>query len=446
MSEWKIPAQYQIEYKQSENIASISQKTIALFNLVFEYLNELKTNNAVAGLDASDTSAYQIRINTSDNGLYIRNKDNNDWIYLGDIEENFGITPSSINAIANGGKISKISGGLDADKPTENNNSNDLYIAFDDFTIYRWTGSVWQVLVSLKFENLHNYEKYCVNRDEIAANGKGKIPRLDERTGKGNFDITGSPERLLDYEIDVQELKDGDVFVYNAEKSKIVNLPKDEIKKTDLTVNGEAGKIVKVAADGKIHATLEGSASALDLIEVDTTGIEEGQVLTLQKGKFKPANKDKYTEDDITTTGEKNKIVRVAANGRIYGTLQGSASGLDGVEAALTGMTDGQTVRMVDGKLVPADFDIKYEGNATKVALVPVVLDNLEDGQGLIYHIADNTFKNEEVGGGGGGSTVGKSLIFKNGDTVLGDYNGRRVVVLDFKTIVAQVLAEMLNE
>ena len=265
-----------------ETYDSLFRKTKLNFDQVFRLLNILRAGGAQAGLDATDSVPYQVRINTNDDCIYIRDKNNEQYIFLGEMAENFGITPEKISAIKNGGNVGKIGGGLDAAKPMTGNSTNDLYLATDTFTIYRWTGSAWKVFLSLQFNKLLNYEAYCVNRNEVAYNGKDKIPRLDAVTGKGNFDITGSPERILGYEIDVQDFKDGDVLVLNTQKGKIVNLPKDEIKKTDLTVSGEAGKIVKVHTDGKIHATLEGSASKIDNIKVNAAGIKNSQVLQYQ--------------------------------------------------------------------------------------------------------------------------------------------------------------------
>ena len=228
MADWenKNPLNYAYNGETADTFLYKSKMT---FEQIFELLNILRSAGAQAGLDATDAAAYQWRINTADNSLYMRDGNNDSWIYLGKIETNFGITPEVIGAIASN-TIKNSNCGLDAAKPATGNKTNDFYYATDTFTLYRWTGSAWQVALSLQFDKLLNYEAYCVNRDEVAYSGKDKIPRLDAVTGKGNFDITGSPERILGYEIDVQNFKDGDVLVLNTQKNKIVNLPKDEIK------------------------------------------------------------------------------------------------------------------------------------------------------------------------------------------------------------------------
>ena len=414
-----------------ETYDSLFRKTKLNFDQVFELLNILRSAGAQAGLDATDAMPYQIRINTADNCLYIRDKNNEQYIYLGKIEKNFGITPEIIGAVENGGNVGKISGGLDAAKPTTGNKTNDLYLASDTYTIYSWTGSAWKVFLSLQFDKLLNYEKYCVNRDEVAYSGKDKILRLDAVTGKGNIDITGSPERLINLEIDVQELKDGDTFVYNAQKNKIVNLPKDEIKKTDLTVSGEAGKIVKVHSDGKIHATLEGSASRIDNIKVNAKGIKNSQVLAYSDGEFVPVNKDTFVESDTTTTGEIGKLVRVHEDGTIHGSFY-----LSDEQATTSGEAKKFVKVANDGQIYG-----KFNGTTTQIGTIKLQISNLRDGDVFVYHQATNVIKNEPKSAVG----QGKSLAITDGTRVLGEYNGANPVTIDIANVVANSQVSYIN-
>ena len=466
MPEWKNNQPINYTYG-GETVDSLTQKLIATFNQIFEYLNILRSAGAVAGLDATDAMAYQWRINTTDNSLYMRSGDNETWISLGKVAQNFGITPSVIGAIANGGNIGKISSGLDSSKPTSGNSANDFYYATDTFTLYRWTGSAWAIALSKKFKDILDYEQYCISRDEVAANGKDKIPRLDSVSGKGNFDITGSPERLLGYEIDVQNFKDGDVLVLNTQKNKIVNLPKDDVKSTDLTVSGEAGKVAKIATDGKLHATLQGSASQIDGITVDTTGIKAGQVLMYKDGKLKPADKDVFTEDDVTTTGEPNKLVKTDSDGKLHLTAIGDATLIAGIPVDRTDLEEEQVLIYRDGKWKPAKKDYYtprdvtsvgeknklvqvsrdgniygiFNGKTTQIGDVKVSINNLQDGQILTYHKSLGAFKNEAKSAVGAGA----SLILLDGQKVLGDYNGSSAVMVDIAKIIANSSTYYIN-
>ena len=126
-----------------ETADSFIYKTKATFEQIFLLLNMLRSAGAQAGLDATDAAPYQIRINTADNCLYMRDSNNEQWIYIGEITTNLGITPETIGAIKNGGNVGKISAGLEAAKPATGNATNDLYLATDSSTMYRWTGAAW---------------------------------------------------------------------------------------------------------------------------------------------------------------------------------------------------------------------------------------------------------------------------------------------------------------
>lgn len=217
-------------------------------NQIFACLNFLRRGGATAGLDDTDAAAYVTRINTTDGCIYIRDGENKEWIFLGRIAPYFGLEAVEIGAIINGGGLDKLTMGLEENLPTTDNKSNDLYFASDTSRVFIWTGAAWKKFLSLNFADMLNYEKYCVSKAEVSeTGGKGKIPRLDENTGKGNFDITGSPERIWDYFLDFQELKDGDAIVFNAEKKKWVNLPNTSIDRTAIA------EIVKNEFDEKYY-------------------------------------------------------------------------------------------------------------------------------------------------------------------------------------------------
>lgn len=202
---------------------------------IYSLLNRLRRLDAGAGQDITDTAAYSLRIDTTLNHLLIRDAKNEKWIDLGVIAENFGITADSIGAVAQKGATGGFYFGNSEIMPDPGDpeaivdlKTNDLFLSMNEKKVYRWTGIAWEVFLSLNFGDLLNYEKYTITKDMIATSGKGKVVKLDPETGKGNFDITGSPERIIDKQIDVEDLHDGDVLVYNAEKDKIVNLPNGE--------------------------------------------------------------------------------------------------------------------------------------------------------------------------------------------------------------------------
>ena len=166
MSEWAITDE--INYSPNgDTIALFSQKTRDEFILIYNLLNRLRKVDASNGTP-TDTVAYQLHIDTATNKLQMRNKDNTGWIELGTIGKNyFGLTPENISAVKNTGTIGAIYSGNDSAKP-KTSHTYDLYFAFDTKNLYYWTGTAWQLFLSLNFENMMNYADYCVAKNEVA--------------------------------------------------------------------------------------------------------------------------------------------------------------------------------------------------------------------------------------------------------------------------------------
>lgn len=231
MAIWAIPNDQVIDYSPNgDDVDSFSQKVKFCIEEIFKSLLYLKTNGATAGLEVdSGTREYEIRINTADNCLYMRNADNTEWILLGEIAQYFGLTADKIAAVANGGGMGKLTCGRLVDRPTTDVATNDMYFAYDDNRLYIWDGTDWRIFLSRHFADLFNYERYTITREDLTQIGgvshAGEILQLDEVTGKANVDITGSPARIANKVIDFQDLRDGHAIVYNAQKDKFVNLP-----------------------------------------------------------------------------------------------------------------------------------------------------------------------------------------------------------------------------
>ena len=462
MAEWEITQA--IDYNPNgDDVDSFSQKVKYTLEQIYICLQQLHSNGAAAGLDASDASPYEIRINTADNGIYIRNGDNTAWLALGEVNNNFGLTPETIEAVRNGGGMKRLLMGTETQLPTVGNSTFDLYFAQETSRVYIWTGSTWRLFLSLNFADMLNYEKYCVPRDEIAYSGADKILRLDKTTGKANVDITGSPEKLCDYLIDVQELGDGHVLVFNAQKQKFVNLPNYEIRWTNTAYQAgaeNAGKLIRVSDDGKIHADITGSANKIDGVNIEAQDVNDGEVLqySVIRNSFVPAKKDHFTDADVTTVGDANKLVKVSSDGKIHADIVGSATKIANVPVNLAGIQEGYVLVYSKGVFVPVkkdEFDdssatttgeankfvkvgedgkihANITGSAEGLADIPLELNNLDDGQILVYHVATNSFRNEAKGSVG----AGKSLILLDGDKVLGDFNGSSTVKIDLHEIL----------
>lgn len=354
MAVWAIPSDQIIDYSANgDDVDSFSQKVKFCLENAYECLQHLHANGAMAGLGA-DATPYEIRVNTADNHIYIRNGKNDGWFVLGEVANYFGLTPEIISAVRDGGGMGRLLLGAEMNLPSNGNTQFDLYFARDTGKIFIWTGATWQ-----------------------------------------NF-ITDSTNKIAGIDVDTTGLSNGNVLQYNVVKNAFVPVKKDVFTEADVTTTGEANKLVRVAADGVIHADIKGSATEISNIPVDLTGIKTGDVLSYVGGEFVPVKKDKFDDDSTTTTGEKNKIVKVGEDGLIHANIKGSA---------------------------------------TEICSVPVDVTNLSDGEILRYHSATKTFRNESLSAVVG---AGKSLILSDGGNVLGDYNGSKTVNIDLQTILNQ--------
>lgn len=402
MADWRVTSP--IDYSPNgDDVDRFAQKSIATFEEIFEHLNDLRRHGAKAGLDEANTSPYEIRIDTTTDTIYMRDATNKKWYRLGSVAEFFGLTAKDIGAVENGGGMERLLLGNDANKPADAK-THDFYFAVDTRKLYVYEGSDWHILLSREFADMLNYEDYVVPKSEVATKGAGKILRLDPETGKGDIDITGSADHMLGKEINVTALHDKDVLMWNEAKQAFTAEPKDVFTEDSATHTGEAGKLAYVNSDGKIHADLAGSADKIAGKPIVTDSLKGGDVLAYDEEDetFVNVPKDYVGADDVTTEGEAGKVVRVAQDGTIHADLTGDAS---------------------------------------HVGKVKVDATNWQDGDVLAYHVATNTLQNEARTGVG----EAKSLILRNNEKVLADYNGTKTVMVNLSTELRQTADTVTN-
>ena len=402
MADWKVtnPTDYS---PNGDDVDRFAQKSIATFEEIFEHLNDLRRHGAKAGLDESNTSPYEIRIDTTTDTIYMRDAANKKWYRLGSVAEFFGLTAKDIGAVENGGGMERLFLGNDADKPTDAK-THDFYFAVDTRKLYVYEGSDWHILLSREFSDMLNYEDYIVQKSEVSVKGAGKILRLDPETGKGDIDITGSADHMLGKEINVTALHDKDVLMWNEEKQAFTAEPKDVFTEDSATHTGEAGKLAYVNSDGKIHADLAGNADKIAGKPIVTDSLAAGDVLAYnaEDETFVNVPKDFVGADDVTEDGAAGKVVRVAQDGTIHADLTGDASHIGKVKVDAT---------------------------------------NWQDGDILAYHVATGTLQNEPRTGIG----AAKALILRNNEKVLADYNGTKTVTVNLSTELRQTADTVTN-
>jgi hypothetical protein len=214
--DWKDwETKYRITYSAAsdESIDSMSQKIIAEFDRIYELLARLRKFDASTGTDVIDSVPYQLKVNTTTEEILIRNTANDSWYKIGKLADYFGITPKLIGAVKNKGNIENLQMGNEADKPlAENGIANDVYIACDTKKVFRHTGTAWELLLSLNFEELLGNTAVTTN-DVVTLPTANKLLKMNSE-GKLPTDITGSPQKIAGKPIDPTQLADGRTLVY----------------------------------------------------------------------------------------------------------------------------------------------------------------------------------------------------------------------------------------
>lgn len=417
----------------------------------------------------------------------MRNSDNTGWITLGITAEDIGAAKKLV--------------GNKSDIP-ETANTYDLFFAVDEKKLYYFSGTSWEVGLSLNIDDFLNFADKCISPDEVDYSGKDKILRLDKTTGKGNIDISGSAKKIDGVGINLNDLENGKAIAYDKNNKMFVADKNIYLSSADVSDSGEVGKIVKLGTDKIIHADIDGSAEKVDGVEVDVTGIKDGQVLAYEvtTKTLKPANKDYFGEKSVSETGEVGKIIRLGSDKTVHANLDGSASKLDGIAADLSGIKNNQVLSydstakeiipkdidakkiggvIVDtagiekgqvliyaagNKFIPSDKDfitaddisttgevgklvkiaenqkvaMSISGSADEVDGVKFYASGANDGEILVYHSATNSFSPEPKNSAG----EGKFLVLKNGDDILVEFNGSESKELDISPLTKIIPTE----
>ena len=178
------------------------------------------------------------------------------------------------------------------------------------------------------------------------------------------------------------------------------------ITSDDVTTKAEPSKIVKTNSLGKIDADITGSAAKL--------------------GGYPAA--DYVLKSLVSATGGANKIVQTDSKGVANISIYGSATSLNGmgadyylnVDSVARPVASGKVtyendkiVKTKDDGLLPVDIT----GSAARISGISIRLDDLQDGEILVYRSGTRTFVNEAKGGS-------KALTITYEGVPLVQYNG----------------------
>lgn len=306
MSKYEDPTQLDYRYG-GDTVDDFAQKYMKTVAYIFSALNELRS--PTGGTLTQNPEAYQLKVD--DNKLYIRNQANTDWILLGDVKENFGFRTSASDAF--------------------------------------------------------------MHESDVADSGEaGKLIRADA-SGKLNVDILGNAAKIADKAIQMGlDLADEDRLVYDKDTDTITNRP------LQFKVDGD-----------KIYARKDATTNWVLLGDLK------------QNLGFRSSTDDAFlTESDVADSGEAGKLIRADANGKLNADIL---------------------------------------GNARKMAGKTFAPEDLQDGQIPVYRASDGTWHAENKGTVG----TGKNLMIMDGDKMLGEYNGDEMKAIDIqKSSLTKALAE----
>ena len=366
MSEWNVAQP--LDYSATgDDIDSASQKIIATFVDVYDKLNRLRSLDASAEHTVGDAAAYSIKIDTSVTpaAILMRNAANTGYIQIGSVAENMGVTAEDVGAIQGDG-MGKISLGAEANLPSTAT-TYDLYFAYDTGRLYMYRTGAWRVFLSLRFEDLLGVGDAVITRDEVAANGANKVPRLNS-VGQGEFDITGSAAKIGGKNLYLPELHDNQVLVYNGDRDRWEVAPRDELTNDDVSTTGEPDKIVKTDSNGKAHVDITGNAAKIATKTIDVSNLQDGDVLVYDatRGVF-------YNKQGAT----------VNAQGVVEANVSGSAQKWAGKALQTVGMTDGQILVWSEANQAFINRNQSAVGNARALSLS-------QDGEQLANYNGDD--------------------------------------------------------
>lgn len=372
MAEWE--ANPNLDYSATgDDIDTASQKIIAMFTDVYDKLNRVRTFDADASHSVGDASPYSVKIDTSVNppAILMRKGDNTGYVQIGSVAANLGISASDVGAITGTG-MGKLSLGSEDNLPATAT-TYDLYFAYDTGRLYMYRTGAWRVFLSLQFGDLLGVSDSVIDREEVAANGANKIPRLNS-VGQGEFDITGNAAKIAGYNLFVPAVSDGQVLAFNAALQRWEVADNNALTSDDVSTTGEANKIVKTDSDRKIHVDITGNAAKVGNKVIDTNNLQNNDALV-------------YNADSQTW---KNKQIP---------TLNS-----DGV---------------MEG--------VNTTGSAAKWAGKSLQASGVEDGQVLAWSESAQAFMPINQGGVGNA----RNLVLKSNDQIVREYNGSERVVAD---------------
>ena len=315
MSKWQINNPVLYSPSSGETVSTAWQKQIAIDTDLMDFINRVRTMDASAGSNITDSEAFQFKVNTTNKTLLIRNATNSAWITCGYLDkEYFGITPEVIYAVKNNGGVNSIE--TVTQEPVGGSNGN-IAIDTENKKLYQRINGVWTLLLSLSASDMLDYTNLIKNN----GGDIGKISIVNTApTGGANGDIAIdiTNKRMYQKNSDTWNL----IFSLSAsDLSDYDNL----ITVEDVSTTAEADKIPRADSTGKLPNNIAGSPDKLADKQIISTDLSDGTSPVYRNAangfvfeSVSPGSVINDGEESISNTYSSSKIQDLLDELRVY--------------------------------------------------------------------------------------------------------------------------------
>lgn len=266
MSKWQIENPVLYSPSSGETVSTAWQKQIAIDTDLMDFINRVRTMDASAGSNITDSEAFQFKVNTTNKTLLIRNATNSAWITCGYLDkEYFGITPEVIYAVKNNGGVNSIE--AVTQEPVGGSNGN-IAIDTENKKLYQRINGVWTLLLSLSASDMLDYTNLIKNN----GGDIGKISIVNTApTGGANGDIAIDITNKRMY----QKNSDTWNMIFSLRASDLSDYD-SLITQEDVSTTAEADKIPRADSTGKLPNNIAGSPDKLADKQIISTDLSDG--------------------------------------------------------------------------------------------------------------------------------------------------------------------------
>lgn len=216
------------------------------------------------------------------------------------------------------------------------------------------------------------------------------------------------------------------------------------IKRDEVAENGP-NKIPRLNSVGQGEFSITGSAAKIGDKNLFLPELRDNCVLVFNatRDRWEIADRDEITKDDVSTTGEPDKIVKTDSQGKAHVDITGNATKIGNKtidisnwqrNQALVYDSDSGTLKNKDIPVLNEQgvMEVNTTGSAAKWGGAAKQVTDIQDGQVLAWSESANAFVNVNQSGIGNA----RNLVLRQNDTVVAEYNGSERVTVDMPAIV----------